>query len=513
MVASRAGNRLFFLIQCNLATIRSATGVSWTKPVWSSPMSCRDSRVTPYALTPEWFLAHVGRVVLTCLALLFAGHVAQAEIITAGSHKRIALVVGNANYQYVEKLVNPANDAAGISAALRDEGFDIFPANDTTHAEFDRIFEEFKTQAETADVALVYFSGHGFQLNGVNYLVPVDARLNDKSKIADETISLDTVIGEVQRRNRQTLVFLDACRNNPLPGGGSVNAGLAQVTAGAGVFVAFATQPGNISYDGTSSFSPFTKALVDHIKTPGLSISDLMIQVRNDVEKATLYQQTPWDQSSLKQQFYFSEPSAAVKGDAENRVAALGGSEPRADQGLTRRTNVEDGAQGPAGGLTATSPNDPAYPPALNMQMGINPVIYMPEAPAEIFGQEDLVWAIQTELQRLGCYTSDVDGVWGASSREAMTRYFATKKLKATDTDPSQFLYDNLQREPSVVCLYEPPRQVVAPVRPGPRMSAKPRTSRIAVSEPDSPRVFKPAAPAAPPKKSLRGSLIGGVYR
>ncbi|QND55175.1 hypothetical protein HB779_25320 (plasmid) [Phyllobacterium sp. 628] len=296
---------------------------------------------------------------------------ARAEIVAVSGHKRIALVVGNANYQNVEKLVNPANDAAGISAALRDQGFDVFPANDTTRAEFNRIFEEFKTQAETADVALVYFSGHGFQLNGVNYLVPIDAQLNDRSKIADETISLDKVIGEVQQRNRQTIVFLDACRNNPLPGGGSVNAGLAQVTAGAGVFVAFATQPGNISYDGKSSFSPFTKALIDHMRTPGLSISDLMIKVRNDVQKATLSRQIPWDQSSLKEQFYFSAQTPAAKGE---QFASVDPSSVNADQGLTRRTNVEGATQPPTGNLTTEPQGGLAYPSMIDPQTGETPL-------------------------------------------------------------------------------------------------------------------------------------------
>ncbi|MBA8879735.1 caspase family protein [Phyllobacterium myrsinacearum] len=446
--------------------------------------------------------------------LLLVAQGARAEIIAVGGHKRIALVVGNTNYQYVEKLVNPANDAEGISTALREEGFDVFPANDTTRDEFNRIFEEFKKQAETADVALVYFSGHGFQLNGVNFLVPVDARLNDRSRILDETISLDKVIGEVQQRTRQTLVFLDACRNNPLPDGGSVNVGLAQVSAGVGVYVAFATQPGNISYDGKSSYSPFTKALLDHIKTPGLGISDLMMKVRNDVRAATLDRQTPWEQSSLQQPFYFKALPAAVKGEGEDQVAALDRSGLQADQGLTRRTNIEDATQGPAADLTPAPSADPAYPALINPQTGMNPVIYMPEAPAEIFGQEDLVWALQTELQRLGCYTSDVDGVWGTTSREAMMRYYATKKLKTTDTDPNQFLYENLKREPSVVCLYQPPRQAVAPVRPGPRVTPKPRAARIATSAPEPERTFTPAPqPAAPAKKSLRGSLIGGVYR
>jgi hypothetical protein len=285
---------------------------------------------------------------------------------------------------------------------------------------------------------------------------------------------------------------------------------------GADVYVAFATQPGNISFDGKSSYSPFTKALLDHIKTPGLSLPDLMMKVRNDVRAATLDRQTPWEQSSLQQSFYFKPQATSAGGEGENQVAALDKPGLLTDQGLTRRTNIEEATQGPAASLTTAPSSDPAYPSLMNPQTGMNPVIYMPEAPAEIFGQEDLVWELQTELQRLGCYTSDVDGVWGTTSREAMMRYYATKKLKTTDTDPNQFLYENLKREGSVVCLYQPQpsRQAVTPVRPGPRVTPKPRAARIATSAPEPERTFTPAPqPAAPAKKSLRGSLIGGVYR
>lgn len=451
------------------------------------------------------------------VVLFFALQSAQAEILGLPVQKRIALIIGNADYQNVEKLVNPSNDAKGISDALRAQGFDIFPASNTTRAEFDKIFDDFKAQAKTADVSLVYFSGHGFQLNGTNYLVPVDAHLNDRAKIVEETISLDKIIAEVQSPDRQTLIFLDACRNNPLPGGGSVNAGLAQVTGGANVFVAFATQPGNISYDGVSSYSPFTKALLDHINTPGQDISNLMIKVRTDVEANTLGRQLPWDQSSLKRQFYFSQPADA--GDDQQTNIAMGTQPAIGGQGLSRRTDLGSIIDPPAGRLTVTPPGGgtaivpPAADPENVPNNGLNPpIIYMPEAPAEIFGPEDLVWGLQQELQRLGCYSSDLDGVWGASSREALARYYSNRNLKVTDTAPTQFHYDNLRRETGTVCVRIPPRQAIAPARNGPRAQIKPtKAPRPATSS--SPQQIEEPARAAPPRKGLREIGIGGVYR
>lgn len=470
--------------------------------------------MTPCAQNISRFLALALRTGLLCVALFLAVQTAHAEIVGFTPKKRIALIIGNASYQHVEKLINPTNDAIGISEALRDQGFDIFPANDTTRNEFNRIFEDFKTQAKSADVALVYFSGHGFQLNGTNYLVPVDAHLVDRAKIAEETISLDRIIADIQDANRQTLIFLDACRNNPLPDGTSAglsnNTGLAQVNAGKNLFVAFATQPGNVSFDGTGSLSPFTKALVDHIRTPGLGIADVMMKVRNEVVAATLEKQTPWEQSSLQRPFYFStSPSTG-----ETQTAALNpaGS---ADQGLTRRADVENATQAPSANVTVVPEGGGLPLTVIDPQTGINPVIYMPEAPAEIFGQDDRILTMQTALQRVGCYTAEVDGSWGESSREAAKRYYATKKLQTSDTGPTEFLYDALQRESSVVCLYQPPRQAVAPKNLGPRNPVKSKAPRLASSQPQ-PQLQQTSAPppaAASEKKGLRGSTLGGTYR
>lgn len=229
---------------------------------------------------------------------------------TEAEAKRLALVVGNSAYTTVPPLKNAARDATDIAAALKRVGFEVTLLTDVAGADFwDRV-DAFADSAEGAESALFFYSGHAFQMSGVNYLVPVDAQLQSREAILSETWNLDGIIARIQDRRRQTLVFLDACRNDPLPasvrGSGQAD-GLARLQTGVGTFVAFATEPGAVTYDGAGDApnSPFTTALLKNIETPGLSVSDLMIKVRTEVEETTLRRQIPWDQSSLREQFYF----------------------------------------------------------------------------------------------------------------------------------------------------------------------------------------------------------------
>ncbi|WP_298262200.1 caspase family protein [uncultured Litoreibacter sp.] len=219
---------------------------------------------------------------------------------------RVALIIGNSDYEAIPALKNPKNDAAAVNDALSNLGFDVTLLKDATSDEFWLKLEDFVKKAENAETTLFYYSGHAFQLEGANYLVPVNAKLRSRQAIFDETWSLDGIIKRLQARNRQTLIFLDACRDSPLPQNMTANGGgLARLNTGIGTFVAFATEPGAVTYDGQGDNSPFTTALLNHIETPSISISDMMIRVRNEVEERTLRRQTPWDQSSLRSQFYF----------------------------------------------------------------------------------------------------------------------------------------------------------------------------------------------------------------
>ena len=230
--------------------------------------------------------------------------------LTAAEARKLALVVGNGDYATVPKLKNAAKDATDIAAALTRLGFEVTLLTDVKGAElWDRV-DAFGVEAESAEASVFYYAGHAFQMQGANYLVPVDAALTSREAIRTQTWNLDGIIARLQDRRRQTLIFLDACRNDPVPasvrGSGAAD-GLARVQTGVGTFVAFATEPGGVTFDGAgeAANSPFTTAMLKNIETQGLSISDMMIKVRNDVTEATGGKQSPWDQSSLREQFYF----------------------------------------------------------------------------------------------------------------------------------------------------------------------------------------------------------------
>ncbi len=243
---------------------------------------------------------------LSALALVLLGGFASAQ--------RVALVVGNAGYAGISyPLANPVNDATALDKKLSKLGFEVTLLTDTASADFWPQLTRFSESAQKAETVLFFFAGHAFQMDGINYLVPNDAELRTKEAIRTETWDLDAIIARLNAPGRQTLVFLDACRNNPLPESiqkeNQGRRGLARLQTGRGTFVAFATEPNNVTYDGDEEGgnSPFTRAILDNIDIPGISISDMMIKVRNQVQNETFERQTPWDQSSLNAQFYFKE--------------------------------------------------------------------------------------------------------------------------------------------------------------------------------------------------------------
>ena len=263
--------------------------------------------------------ASIAAICVLVLALV-ASLIAQP----AFAETRVALVVGNGGYAGQAHLPNPVNDAEDISAVLDGLGFKVVTGLDLDKDAFDSKLHEFARIASGADVALFFYSGHGMQINGVNYLVPINAPVT-REDLDFQTVTLDFV-QKILERAKTKIVMLDACRNNPFAAqlGQSMgtraiqeSGGLAVTTApDLGHFVAFATQPGHVASDGTGRNSPFTAALKAHIGTPGLSISDLMIVVRNEVVQATNSSQIPWDHSALSERFYFKEGPATEVSDA-----------------------------------------------------------------------------------------------------------------------------------------------------------------------------------------------------
>ena len=189
----------------------------------------------------------------------------------AWAEKRIALIVGNSDYDLVSSLDNPGNDASDISVALESLGFEVFLGLDLGRAEMDRIVAKFTEATATADVSMFYYAGHGFQVNGQNYLVPTDARIQEPSDVVEATVPLEQILNAMEQGPGIKFVFLDACRDNPFEGIADVpvGEGLARVGDAADFLISFATQPGNVALDGHGNNSPFAEAMLKHIETPG----------------------------------------------------------------------------------------------------------------------------------------------------------------------------------------------------------------------------------------------------
>jgi hypothetical protein len=260
-------------------------------------------------------------------------------VLPAAAEKRVALVVGNSAYMHAHALPNPVNDAGDMAKALAEVGFEVILGLDLTKPAFDGKVRDFARALEKADVALFFYAGHGLQSSGRNHLVPVDAKLQVERDLDFEAISLDFVLKqmELDRDGKTNIVFLDACRDNPLARNlarsmgtrsTAIGQGLAQVQTGVGTFIAYSTQPGNVALDGEGRNSPFTAALSQSLRLPDRNLTAVMIEVRKDVLAATGGKQVPWDHSALTGDFYFR--LAAAPG-------TLPGSLPRPDADAVQR--------------------------------------------------------------------------------------------------------------------------------------------------------------------------------
>ena len=261
--------------------------------------------------------------------------------------ERVALAVGNADYRNVPALANPVNDAEDVAAVLRRLGFSVTTGLDLTDAAMEDRVRAFSRQAKEAEVALFFYAGHGLQVDGVNYLVPVDAKLADEADLPFEAIAMGLVLERM--RGATNLVFLDACRDNPFARGWaapgrttSAGRGLTRAgeSGGSGLFVAFATDPDRIAADGEGRNSPFTAALKRHIETPGLEINGLLTEVRRTVLANTGDVQRPWSNSSLSEAFYFVPSASPPAADSSGLAADAPDPEAEMWQQIRETTNA-----------------------------------------------------------------------------------------------------------------------------------------------------------------------------
>lgn len=260
-----------------------------------------------------WRRAAMRCAALLCGALAAAQAGAQGDVTLRGDD-RVALVIGNAAYERAP-LRNPINDARAVAAALRELGFDVlYRENATLEAMIDAM-REFVLRGRSSNVRVVYYAGHGSQVKDKNYLIPVDAALQDEEELPRKTANASAFVDKLgELKTGVNIVILDACRDHfpvgtrtrgGLGGTRSLAPGLAPLMAPKGTLVAFSTAPGKRAYDGTESNSPYAKHLVANIPIPGLPVEQMFKRVRVAVSEETRQAQIPWESSSLMGDFCF----------------------------------------------------------------------------------------------------------------------------------------------------------------------------------------------------------------
>jgi TPR repeat protein len=260
----------------------------------------------------------LGMVLLTLLSLFTPAHADEP------AERRVALVIGNGAYQNTAPLANPPHDAGLIGETLTQLGFSLVggaPLIDADKGQMEQAIREFGRQIQNGAIGLFYYSGHGIQVNGTNYLIPVTANIASDVDVKYELVDVGYVLDEMTHAgNRLNIVILDACRNNPFARKGTraVSSGLGQVLAPAGTVIGYATQPDNVAADGAGANSPYTSALAQALRQPGLDLFGMFNAVGISVKQATRGQQQPWLAASpVEGKFYF-----AGEGDGAAQPAA-----------------------------------------------------------------------------------------------------------------------------------------------------------------------------------------------
>jgi uncharacterized caspase-like protein len=425
----------------------------------------------------------------------------------ARAEKQIALVIGNGAYQNTAPLPNPSHDAADMAAALKRLGFDVMEGRDLDKRTMERLIRQFGVKLAGADVALFFYAGHGLQIEGQNYLVPTDARLASQGDIDFEGLALNLVIKQMEREAKTSLVLLDACRDNPLARnlartmgtrGGQIGQGLAEVRTSVGTLIAFSTQPGNFALDGAGRNSPYTEALLKHVEVPGKDVSGVLVDVRNDVLKATGGRQVPWEHTSLRGQLYLNKAAMPDRGAvAPTQIApaatvaspkATGGYDP--DLEIALWNSVKDskspamieaylerypsgtfaglarimvaGLKEPAANvpeLRVKTPEPPAKAqasPTKTQEPARVAALLAPEVKAPpMTDPEVLARALQTELKRVGCDPGKIDGKWGGKAKEALTEFARHIKVAMPAEEPTAVALEAVTSRKERVCPLE----------------------------------------------------------
>lgn len=415
---------------------------------------------------------------LQTLVVAVAGMLIWTASLYAATEKRVALVVGNGAYESAGLLKNPTNDAGDISSALQSLGFEVTMSLDISGDDFAEAVEKFAKALDEADVALFYYSGHGIQVDGVNYLLPVDFHGTNAISVKRRSIDLGDIIKQMEASAKINLVFLDACRDNPFSGlianktKGAMMRGLADQKGGANTMIVYATAPGTTASDGVGRNSPFTASVLKNINIPGLEIETMMKRVTKEVSEETDNEQFPERLSKLTAEFYF-KPAALTPAEVDEtseanlREISTGLAEWKRVRATGKknvieaylekyshvpvlvelaRTELHDIETIETAILAdgRATPSTPTVPAETNHSENGNPT---PVGPTSVTASD-----IQTELKRLGCYTKLVDGKWGSGSSASLASFNKYAKANLDGGNLDQGLLDALKNKQSAVC-------------------------------------------------------------
>jgi uncharacterized caspase-like protein/surface antigen len=372
-----------------------------------------------------------GVFVLFLAALLLAPPLSPPP---PAAEPRIALVIGNNAYTSLGPLSNPVNDMVLMAGTLRGLGFDVIERADADQVAMKRAIQDFGQRLEGAGrdaVGLFYFAGHGVQINGTNFLIPVGAEVAREPDVEIEAVKLDWVLAQMEHaRNRLNILILDACRNNPLSRGlRSSERGLSRVDAPRGTLIAYATAPGSVSFDGDGRNSPYTEALAEAMQQPGLVAESAFRTVRVKVMEATGERQVPWESSSLTGEFYFSAPVERV--GAQLAVSAPPASLPT--PGEVAASTIEAAAIATAADAQSQESTAASGERSFAENQAVELAALPPSSePVSRRPDPGLVRMVQQKLDALGFSPGPVDGAWGRRTEAAIRSFQQAAGLEAT---------------------------------------------------------------------------------
>lgn len=377
-----------------------------------------------------------------------------------GGERRLALVIGNSDYEYVSNLSNPINDSEDLAAALTRIGFEVTSGQNMDYRQMRIALRDFAEQAVQADIVLIYFAGHGIEIENINYLIPVDAEFRSDRDVEFEALRLDTIVKAISGSSGLKMVLVDACRNNPFiasmtrtSGTRSIGRGLGRVDP-TGVLVGYAARGGTLALDGDGRNSPYATALLEHIEQPGLELGKMFRKVRDTVYELTGGRQEPFTYGSLPGSDIFlvpkielvtlTPPTPASLGVEGNEITTGPGdaNKPDASTALDEKEILRDFALAEIVDdvsawdaflekyaafqthtlytIASRSRRMTAIVSDLDGQK--NPPEETPSETEETLSETEAARGIQTILKRRSCYRGAIDGILGRGSKSGLAR-------------------------------------------------------------------------------------------